>query len=360
MAIEDAEIIRLEGRKGAPSMEASETRAPEFSEEALALEFAERHAGRLAWVQAQGRWRRYEGGRWSPDETLRAFDQAREICREAAARCNKLSHATALTAAKTVAAVERLARSDQRLAASVDQWDADPWLLNTPDGVVDLKTGRLRPHDPFDYLTKTTSVAPGGECPLWHQVLDRATGGDVDLKRFLHLLFGYALTGDISVQALYFAHGPGANSKSLIINTVSEIFGDYHRTAPIETFTASGVDRHPTELAGLQGARLVTATETEDGRRWAESRIKALTGGERISARFMRQDFFEFTPQFKLLIAGNHKPGLRSVDQAIRRRFRLIPFSVTIPVEERDEQLMAKLRAEHGGILAWMIEGCLR
>lgn len=135
--------------------------------------------------------------------------------------------------------------------------------------------------------------------------------------------------------------------------------GDYAKAAPIEALIASSAEHHPTDLAGLQGARLVTSVETEDGRRWAESKLKALTGGDRISARFMRQDFFEFTPQFKLVIAGNHKPGLRSVDEAMRRRFNLIPFTVTIPPEERDAQLADKLRAEWGGILRWMIDGCV-
>ena len=167
------------------------------------------------------------------------------------------------------------------------------------------------------------------------------------------------LTGRTDEQILAFAHGPGANGKIVFMNTVAGVMGDYHRHAPIETFTASLVDRHPTELAALRGARLVTAVETEEGRRWAEAKIKSLTGGDRIAARFMRQDFFEYVPQFKLLIAGNHKPGLRSVDEAIRRRFNLIPFIVTIPAEERDPDLVEKLKAEWPGILAWMIEGCL-
>ena len=145
----------------------------------------------------------------------------------------------------------------------------------------------------------------------------------------------------------------------MLLSTVAGIMGDYHRSAPIETFTASNGDRHPTDLAGLRGARLVTATETEEGRRWAESRIKMLTGGDAVSARFMRQDFFEYKPAFKLFIAGNHKPSLRSVDEAIRRRFHLMPFAVTIPPEERDGELTEKLKAEWPGILAWMIEGAL-
>jgi putative DNA primase/helicase len=134
---------------------------------------------------------------------------------------------------------------------------------------------------------------------------------------------------------------------------------DYSRTAPIETFVASRSEHHPTDLAGLQGARLVTVAETEDGRRWDESKIKSLTGGDRISARFMRQDYFEFTPVLKLVIAGNHKPALRSVDEAIRRRLHLIPFTVTIPPAERDQSLSQSLRAEWGGILSWAMRGCL-
>jgi putative DNA primase/helicase len=170
---------------------------------------------------------------------------------------------------------------------------------------------------------------------------------------------GYALTGSTREHALAFLYGTGANGKSTFLNAVTGAAGDYHRTAPIETFTATNSERHPTDLAGLRGARLVTAVETEEGRRWAESKIKALTGGDKIAARFMRQDFFEYTPQFKLIIAGNHKPGLRSVDEAMRRRFHLVPFTVTIPPEERDRDLDAKLKAEWPGILQWMIEGCV-
>ena len=158
-----------------------------------------------------------------------------------------------------------------------------------------------------------------------------------------------------------FFYGTGANSKSVLLSTVSWILGDYHRVAPIDTFTVtSGMSGHPTEMAGFRGARLVTAIETEDGRRWAEAKICALTGGDKITAQFMRQDFFDFIPCFKLIIAGNHKPGLRSVGEAIRRRFHLVPFNYTVPVEDRDKNLVEKLRAEGPGILAWMIEGCLR
>lgn len=332
---------------------------PAFTDEALALRFAEKHARALRYVSAWGRWLSWCGTHWKIDDTLLAFDLSRATCREAAAECNKASTAAILASAKTVAAVERLAKADRRLAATVDQWDVDHWLLNTPEGVIDLRNGARRPHDPADHLTMITAVAPAGECPRWLGHLEKVTAGDVELQGFLKRLLGYSLTGSTIAHAIFFLFGTGSNGKSVVIDTVAGILGDYHKTSPIETFTASTSERHPTELASLRGARLVTAVETEEGRRWAESRIKTLTGGDRIAARFMRQDFFEYVPQFKLLIAGNHKPGLRSVDEAIRRRFHLLPFTVTIPKEERIEGFGERLKAEWPGILAWMIEGCL-
>jgi putative DNA primase/helicase len=182
--------------------------------------------------------------------------------------------------------------------------------------------------------------------------------GEMDMVRFLQRLFGYALTGSTQEHALFFAHGTGANGKSVLFSTIGAILGDYHMTAAMETFTATAHERHPTELARLRGARLVTAVETEEGRRWAEGLIKTLTGGDRVAARFMRQDYFEYDPEFKLIIAGNHRPGVRSMDEAFRRRLKLIPFNVTIPPEERDPQLAQKLKAEWPGILKWMLEGC--
>ena len=213
-----------------------------------------------------------------------------------------------------MAAIERLATADQRLAATTDQWDADPWLLNTPGGVIDLRTGEIRDHQPSDYMTKMTAVEPDGACPLWRKFLNRIFAGDAELIAYVQRVAGYTLTGSTRDHAMFFGFGTGANGKSVFINTISGILGDYHRTAAIETFTASKFDRHPTDLAGLRGARLVTAIETEEGRRWDEAKIKTLTGGDKISARFMRQDYFEFSPQFKLMIAGNRKPSLRSVD----------------------------------------------
>jgi putative DNA primase/helicase len=336
------------------------SRVPKVSDEALALEFAEIYGGHLRYVAAWNKWLRWDGKHWQFDETLAVFDLVRKICRRAASQCTG-REAKALASAKTVVAVAGLVRSDRRLAATVDQWDIDPWLLNTPNGVVDLRTGKSRQHRPDDYMTKLTGVAPNPACPIpiWLSFLERIMAGDKELIAFLQRMAGYALTGLTQEHALFFLYGTGSNGKSTYLNAITGCAGDYHRTAAIETFVACKGEHHPTDLAGLRGARFVTSLETEEGRPWAESKIKALTGGDKIAARFMRQDFFEFTPTFKLVIAGNHKPALRSVDEAIRRRFNLVPFTITILAAERDLTLPERLKAEWPGILAWMIDGCL-
>lgn len=333
---------------------------PAFSDEVVARMFATRNANHLRYVAGWGKWMIWDGCRWKTDVRLQALALVRDLCAEVASDPLASRYAKSIASAKMVRAVEFLARADSRFAASADQWDTDPMLLNTTGGIVDLRTGTLSPCDPAAHMTKVTAVAPSGACPVFLAFLERIMASDADLISYVQRVLGYALTGDTSEHALFFGYGTGGNGKSVLIDTAAGILGDYSRSAPIEAFAESIGERHPTELAGLQGARLVTAVETEDGRRWAESRIKTLTGGDKISARFMRQDFFEYQPQFKLLIAGNHKPGLRTVDEAMRRRFHLIPFAVSIPESERDGGLKDKLRAEWPGILAWMIQGCLR
>jgi putative DNA primase/helicase len=331
----------------------------EYSDDALALKFTDQHGNNLRYTAAMGRWSVWDGRLWKHDSTCHVFDLSRKVCRSECSTCRNDRLALRIASATTVAAVERLARADRRHAANADQWDGDPWLLNTPAGKVNLRTGKLHPAAREDYMTKITAVAPGAQCPLWLSLLERITDGNPELQGYMQRVCGYALTGVTREHALFFLYGTGANGKSVFLNTISSVMGDYARTAPIEAFVVSTNEHHPTDLAGLQGARLVTAVETEEGRRWAESKIKALTGGDRIAARFMRQDFFEYVPQFKLIVAGNHKPGLRTVDEAMRRRLNLLPFAVTVPVSERDTELAEKLRKEWGGILQWMIQGCL-
>jgi putative DNA primase/helicase len=347
------EKARVAGRMEGPD------RPPEFSDDALALRFTEQNGDRLRYVAIWNKWLIREPTVWRVDKTLEVFNLARRACRAAAAECGDSDLASAITSAKTVGAVERLAKADRRHAADHEMWDADPWLLNTPAGVVDLRTGELRDHSATDYMTKITAAAPEGDCPLWWRFLDRITNGDSELQRFLQRIAGYCLTGSTKAHAMFFGFGTGANGKGTLINTLSAIMGEYATTATMESFTVSRGERHPTDLAMLRGARFVTAQETEEGRGWAESRIKALTGGDPISARFMRQDFFTFVPTFKLFIMGNHKPALRNVDEAIRRRMHLIPFVVKIDAAERDQDLPEKLKPEWPGILNWAIDGCL-
>ncbi len=330
-----------------------------FTEDALAASFTHTHAENWRFVAGWGQWLCWTGHRWEKESTLLAYDLARLVCRDAASTCRTAKLRSKLSTASTVAAVERLARADRFHAATTEVWDRDPWLLNTPGGAIDLHTGGLTPHDRAQAMTKITLATPQGDCPTWRQFLVTVTGGDKDLQDYLQRVAGYCLTGVTSEHALFFLYGTGANGKSVFANTLTIILGDYATVAAMDMFMATTSERHPTDMAGLRGARIVTSIETEQGRRWAESKLKALTGGDKITARFMRQDFFEFVPQFKLLVAGNHKPAIRNVDEAMRRRLHMVPFTVTIPPAQRDKQLPDRLLAERDGILAWAVEGCL-
>jgi len=329
------------------------------TEDALALSFTRRYHRDWRYVAAWGRWLVWDGQRWRTEDTLAATDLIRSVCRQTAVRADNPKVAAKLASASTVGGVERLARADRRHAATTDEWDADPWLLNTPGGVVDLKSGCKRANDRADRMTKITTATPGSDCPQWMAFLSDIAGGDIELQNYLQRMAGYCLTGVTSAHALFFLYGTGANGKSVFANVISTILGDYAATASMDTFVETRGDRHPTDLAGLRGARFVTAIETEQGRRLNESKVKAITGGDKISARFMRQDFFEYTPQFKPVIVGNHKPAIRNIDEAMKRRMHMIPFTVTIPPERRDSRLTEKLLAERDGILAWAVAGCL-
>jgi putative DNA primase/helicase len=206
-------------------------------------------------------------------------------------------------------------------------------------------------------MTQIAAVPPGGTCEQFLSLLDWATGGDTDMQNYLQRVAGYAATGDTSEQAFFFFHGHGGNGKTLLMNAIARALGSYAKSSATETFTASRTDRHPTELAHLRGARLVTASETEELQTWAESRIKSVTGGEKIVARRMREDPIEFVPTFKLVIMGNHRPSVRSPDESIRRRLHFVPFKATIGANEKDKDLPQKLLAEMPGILGWIIEG---
>jgi putative DNA primase/helicase len=192
---------------------------------------------------------------------------------------------------------------------------------------------------------------------LWIRFLHQVTNGDIELQAYLQRLAGYSLIGEVLEHVLVFLYGTGGNGKGVFLNTLTHVLGDYAVVAPADMLVESRNERHPTDMAMLRGARLVTAQEIEQGRAWAEAKIKALTGGDPVTARFMRQDFFTYVPQFTLLVAANHKPKLHVVDEAMRRRLHMVPFIVK--VAEPDLELPGKLRAEASGILQWAIEGCL-
>jgi putative DNA primase/helicase len=327
------------------------------TEDSAAQQFVDLHGGDLRFCHAHGAWFRWDGVIWAQDRVGTAFHWARELARGLAADQDERKRYI-INKTSFAAGVERFAKVDPRVAVTMDYWDRDPWLLSTPSGVIDLRTGSLRAAARQDGITKITAVAPAATgCPLWLNFLNEVTGNNAELIRFLQSWFGYCLTGITREQALVFVYGPGGNGKGVLLNMVTSILKDYAATSAMETFTASLNDRHPTDLAMLRGARLVTASETEEGRAWAEARIKQLTGGDRIAARFMRQDFFQYSPEFKLLVIGNHKPTLHNVDDAARRRFNIVPF-IFKPAKP-DHKLEQKLLAEAPAILQWMIDGCL-
>lgn len=326
--------------------------ARQYTEDSLALAFTAQYRDILKFCHSSGRWHEWNGQRWIKPSANRAIHLVRTFLRYETFGTKEYCKAN------RIRAIESLLRECPEHAVDFQYWDRNPNLLGTPNGVVDLKSGRLSPPDPNLGISKSTAVTPEeGEPVAWLQFLNDATNGDQQMIRYLQQVCGYSLTGSTQEHALFFVYGPGGNGKSVFLNTVAGILADYARTASMDTFTATRGDRHPTELAMLQGARLVTASETEEGRSWAEAKIKQLTGADPISARFMRQDFFEFTPQFKLIIVGNHAPQLKNPDEAMRRRFNIVPF--TFRPASPDRALEGKLRDEWPKILNWMIQGCL-
>jgi len=324
----------------------------QLSEDRFAREFTERHGDISRFCNTSGKWLLFNGNHWAIDGTKLVNHMVRDIIRELSAG------ATSFNKSSVINGVEKMLQSHPTHSVKGEFWDAHTYLLGTPNGTVDLKTGQLRPSCSKDAITKVTACAPmEGSPTTWLRFLDEATGHDPDMVRYLQQICGYALTGDTKEHALFFVHGHGGNGKSVFLNTIAGILADYATTASMDTFTAQKFAQHSTEIAMLVGARLVSASETEADRYLAESRIKQLTGGDPITARFMRQDNFTFQPQFKLMIIGNHEPRIRFVDDAIRRRFNVLPF--TFKPQNPDKDLEKKLKSEWPQILHWMIQGCI-
>lgn len=331
----------------------------ENSEDALALHFATRHEAELRHSPGMD-WLYFDGNRWIPDTRMRRYDYSRRLCRSVAAGQDK-KQASKLAAASTVNAVINLARCDQRLVVDADQWDADPAVINTPLGIVNLVTGVVRATRHTDLVTRITEVAPiAGPAPTWDRFLNSVFPSGVETIDFMQVMLGYCLTGWTREQKLFFLYGKGANGKSTLIDLVEWLLGDYSLKLPASVLMQSKHSTHPTELAQLQGRRLATSSEIEDGQYWAESRIKELTGDEMLSARFMRQDFFQFRQTQKHVICGNYRPRLKGGDMAMQRRMVLVPFTASFEGEKQDKALPDKLKAEAPAILAWIIQGAVK
>lgn len=343
-------------------MDNAPAEVPAFSEDAIGRAFAAEQQGALAFDHSQQVWYLWDRSRWTPDKTGIAFDRAREFVRRASkSNIATEKEQTAMGRIAFTRAVEAFARADQRLAVHQGVWDADPWLMGVPAGVVDLRTGIVRKAIPSEWISRQCAVSPAvpsKPCPMWLDFLDQATAGDKETQAFLQRLAGYCLTGDVTEEMLSFLYGPGGNGKGVFVSTVTGILAEYAIAMPMDAFTAEA--RMPQEYyrAQMAGARLVTASETEAGRTWAESQIKELTGNEApVSARHPYGRPFTYKPQFKLMFVGNHAPRLKGRSQAMERRLRIVPFEHEPTT--RDPQLKDKLRAEWPQILRWMLDGCL-
>ena len=315
-------------------------------------------------------WLVYDGCYWRKEtgelmqfaiKTARAMLTDASQIEDEATRKELVRHAMLSENAGKLKAMIDVASNLEGLIISPDDLDADIWKLNCKNGVVDLTTGELTSHIREYYMSKLCPVEYNSDshAPRWMEFLKDITGDSSELMKYLQKAVGSSLSGDASEQALFVLYGIGANGKSTFLNTISDLLGDYARNTPSETFMAKRIETIGNDIARLQGARLVTAIEINEGQRLSEALIKSITGGDRITARFLYGEYFDFKPQFTPFLVVNHRPVIRDTSHSIWRRIKLIPFTVTIPEDKKDKQLPVKLREELPGILAWAVEGCL-
>ena len=324
----------------------------------------------LRYVRSWHKWLGWNGKCWAIDDgaphrgaksVARAFMTAAQRVKDPDARGRAIRYALKCESKGSIEAMVALARHELAIAIDHEQLDADPWLLCVRNGTVDLRTGALREHRREDLVTKLAPIDydPAATCERFERFVSEIMGGDDSLVTFLRRFLGYCLTGDVREHILAFWHGAGGNGKSLLALVILFVLGDYAgKAAPDLLFRSEKTERHPAEIADLHGLRLVFCNETSQGRAWDEARVKDVTGGDRIKARRMREDFWSFDPTHKLVVFGNHRPTIRCVDSAIERRLRLVPFAVSF-IGREDKDLAQALKAEGAGVLAWLVHGCL-
>jgi len=327
--------------------------------------FAQRMREAVRFCVGEGRWYLWDGARWAPDELNRALNLTRVVIEDLYVEAGRLEgdrREHVENWAKTSQALARRramldsAAAEPGIAIKPDHLDSDPWLLVLRNGTLDLRTGLLRDSLPDDLNTRLADVAfdAGATCPLWEKHVEFVTRGDANLAAWLRRAVGYTLTGQTGEQKLFFLWGTGDNGKSTFLDIVKTLMGTYATTGDENLLTGTG--GHPTQLADLRGARLVVCDETDRDKKLAEQRIKMMTGRE-IKARFMRQDFFRYTPQFKLWISGNHKPEIRGNDEGIWRRLQLVPFTAALTADTKILDYEDVLASELPGILNWAVTG---
>ena len=334
----------------------------EITEDAAALKFVEYHAA--SWVfdhdadEKSGWWYLDPKIGWKQNKVRGAFEAVRNFLRDARAHWGE-GRSTSVAKRSFISGVESMSRSDQRIAICYDDWNVDPWLLGVPGGYIDLRSRSMRPASRDVLIRRRTAVAPAaGQCPVWLRFLDQTTGGDSDLVSWLQRFMGYALTGDVTEEMVAFFYGSGGNGKGTVLHVLHQIMDDYAVQVPAELFKADSRVNKEYIMAQLAGARLLLASETEEGAALAEALVKELSGNEgEVSARHPYGRPFTYRSQAKLLIVGNYAPSLRGKSAAMERRFRIVPFNRT--PSKPDLDLKTKLAFEYPQILAWMIEGCI-
>jgi len=326
----------------------------------MAYRLAERYAGRLMHVYGIG-WHRWDGRRWIEDDRGEATRAVLEVLRAALGDSlgDKPLRADVrkCESAAGVAGVLDLAAALEPFACTVTDLDADPYLLNVANGVLDLHTLTLRPHDPADRMTKVTGASydPDATGSTWEAFLARVLP-DVPVRDFLQRYVGVGLSGRVLEHVLAILIGSGRNGKSVFYEATGMALGDYASTAEPDLFMHRE-NAHPTGEMDLLGVRWVAVSESDAGRRLAEATVKRLTGGDTIKARRMRQDFVQFTPSHTAVLVTNHLPKVSGDDPALWARLRVIPFHVVIPKAEQDTHLGEKLELETDAILTWAIAG---